>query len=52
MVNKKGVEPISQVTSILLMIIILVILVGAVILFKVKGGAILGAIKDLLRFGK
>ena len=49
--NKKGVE--WEIGKIILAVVVLVLLVGAVlILFKGKGGEVLEAIKNLLRFGK
>ena len=50
--NKKGAE-IGEIVKIIIVVMVLVVMVaGAIYLFKIKGGAGLSGIKNLLHFGK
>lgn len=42
----------EEIVKILIFVLVLVIMVGAFILFNDKGGALIEGIKNILRFGK
>jgi len=42
----------EEIVKILIFVVVLVIMVGAVIMFSDKGGQILDSIRNLLRFGR